>query len=193
MGFFPDTRSSNPGSSRALENFKIAHIGSLYGSRNLDNFFKALDEIYLDDSSTRGFVKIVNKGGLYLDQKEKYLQRVDFIHEDLTNRVDGLKLAKGVDSLLLVQHTDKRSYQTIPYKLYDYLNLGRPIIAITSNLELEELLRSYGAYIADSRSISSIKSTLLAVFNDVKKNRLIHPEPTSKLDIREQFNKIFSK
>ncbi len=74
----------------------------------------------------------------------EYLAREDYREFPLGGREQGLKQAALADFLLLVQHSDSRSEETIPYKTYDYLNLGMPVVGIINNPELRTLLGETG-------------------------------------------------
>ena len=63
--------------------------------------------------------------------------------------------------MLLIQNTDNRSSSTIPFKTYDYLQLGMPIFAmINSNDELKNILQSNGHIVADINNINDISDKL---------------------------------
>lgn len=120
--------------------FEFLHLGTLYGSRNLDNIFKALDELYEDNDIVKGEIKILNLGSVYCETKDQYLRRDDFEIIEETGRINALKRANLANCLIIIQHNDNRSIETIPYKTYDYLNLQKPLLAIINNDEIVNLL-----------------------------------------------------
>jgi hypothetical protein len=63
-------------------------------------------------------------------------------------RKQALEFAGSLDGLLLIQHNDSRSDETVPFKIYDYLNSMRPIFALIRNPELEHLLEQDGCFVA---------------------------------------------
>jgi len=139
---------------------QILHLGTLYGSRNLDKLFSALDSLYRKNVVQLGMVQITNLGSVYTHNAEEYKKRADFNYLPERRRLDALKIAKNADYLLLVQHDDSRSAETIPYKLYDYLNLDIPIILLIKNQEIKELCHQYSKLIADCGNEAEIASAL---------------------------------
>jgi hypothetical protein len=140
---------------------KIVHLGSLYGNRNLDNFFEALDRLYKKKVFYQGEIEIINIGTSSCENSEEYLKRLDFKLISTRDRRGALEMAVDSDYLLLLQHTDSRSVETIPYKLYDYLNLNLPIVGLINNSEIGQILSSTGMpLIADVNDVNSIESLL---------------------------------
>jgi hypothetical protein len=137
------------------DQIQIVHLGSIYDNRNLDNWFLALDGLYEKKVLLPGEVQILNIGMSQCSNSENYLKRADYKLIDAQPRKIALEIASSADFLFLLQHTDSRSYETIPYKLYDYLNLGIPIIALINNSEISEIL-------------TNCRDSLMADVNDVK-------------------------
>lgn len=157
---------------------ELLHLGTLYGARNLDFLFKAIDE--LDDLRVK--FKVINVGAVYCENFSYYQSRNDFTSVDTMTRKDALLRASEASCLLLVQHADSRSEETIPYKTYDYLNLGIPIIGLLNNEELASLLVERGHMVASSLSIESIKSSLLSLTEQLNINNR-----DNSLNIKKQF------
>lgn len=141
------------------DQIKIVHLGSIYDNRNLDNLFLALDGLYEEKILIPGEIQILNIGVSKCVNSAYYLKRVDYKLVDPQPRRIALEIAASVDYLLLLQHTDSRSCETIPYKFYDYLNLRIPIIALINNLEINEILANHGgSLIADVNDVESIQN-----------------------------------
>ena len=66
---------------------------------------------------------------------------------------------------LLIQHADSRSETTIPYKTYDYINIGNPILALTNNDELSHLLSENNHIVVDVNNVILIKNTIIKILN----------------------------
>ena len=67
---------------------------------------------------------------------------------------------------------------TIPYKTYDYLNLGRTVLGLTNSRELNEILVSTGHLAAPVDDINAIVANLLSFtrnYQDI--NQKQHPSP----------------
>jgi hypothetical protein len=173
------------------EQITFLHLGTLYAGRNLDFFFEALDQLRSSGGATADLVKIVNQGELAVENPEIYRSRDDFTERSITDRPTALQVAAQADFLLLVQHTDSRSEETIPYKTYDYLNLGVPIFALTNNLELNELVTQSGGFVASSKSVLEIKKALIAALK-FKESDSKQKTTRVAIDISKQFRSIFS-
>lgn len=156
-----DSRQSRSISTAVCQ---LSHIGTLYGSRNLDLLFQALDNAIMKEEIPTGAVRVANLGANYA--LENYTSRADFYEKPVSRRLDALSEASLSDFLLLIQHTDSRSDETIPYKFYDYLNLNLPIVALVRNRDLAVLIQKHGGYTADPRNVSDIQIALVEAFND---------------------------
>jgi hypothetical protein len=179
------TKSPDP----AIE---FLHLGTLYGNRNLNALFEAVDEFNLQNKAFLTRLKIVNLGSMYGDFVGNYQLRPDFHQLKELPRIDALKRAHLANFLLLVQHSDLRSEETIPFKFYDYLNLGSPIFALHNNSELANLVRNSGGFAAHLDSKSEIISALaeaIASFENSRNNVL----GVTQLEINaaDSFDKLF--
>lgn len=133
----PDRLLGNPARLRRRNKpLEILHLGTLYGTRTLAPLFTAIDKGLAEGVISPGDFSVVNLGSDYSASSA----RTDYIELSPLARQDALNRASQSDVLLLVQHTDDRSLETIPFKFYDYLNLSRPILVIGRNREIEDLL-----------------------------------------------------
>jgi len=171
---------------------EILHLGTLYGSRNLDNFFIALDELYLKGNIKHGAIKVVNLGSVYTDNFSNYLMRKDFNYLPERQRIDALKIATSAAFLLLVQHDDERSSETIPYKLYDYMNLNIPIILLSKNPEIRDLCPNFSTLFADCGDVNEIKLAIIAAVDLYNTNRyeILRFDKKHHLNINKQVSRI---
>lgn len=177
-----------PGERGSSEVFEFLHLGTLYGSRNLDLFFDALDALHEEGFELARAVRVVNLGAVYCETAPRYLARPDFQSLNALDRVDALRRARQASCLILVQHADERSRETIPYKTYDYLNLGLPVFGLLNNDELRVLIESCGGHAAQADDLEAIKCTLrecLTVFG-----RGWESVEASRFDISTQFMQV---
>lgn len=162
----------NKAEAKRASSIVIGHIGTLYGSRNLDNFFLALDSLREKGGKHVGKVEVRNIGATLVENRETYLSRPDFISIEGNSRLGALALGRECDLLLVVQHSDSRSHETIPFKTYDCLQLGKPIFALSANSELDGLVSLSSGWTADPSSVPEIEAELskaiVALANDVK-------------------------
>jgi hypothetical protein len=168
----------------------FAHLGHLYGSRNLDLVFRVVDQLVAEGEISAGQLKIWNLGPAYVQNHSDYLGREDYRQFPLSGREDGLKLAALADFLLLVQHSDSRSQETIPYKTYDYLNLGMPVIGIVDNPELRSLLGERGI-IGSCTNLEETKFAIKRAFEIHRSGETTNKNTKSPLLLTEQVAKIF--
>lgn len=155
-----------------LELLKIIHLGTIYATRNYKNLISALQEIKIIQPDLS--IHVLNLGIVSIDNLDTFQNNdFEFIIKTRLPRIEGLKLASEFDLLLLIQHTDKRSQLTIPYKTWDYLNLKIPILALTNNPELDRILQNHGHIVAkndDIRSIELALKNILENYSQIRKN-----------------------
>jgi hypothetical protein len=181
-------RDTLPSTRNVIE---FLHVGTLYGSRNLDLFFLAIDDLLNRDCIEAGEYIVTNLGGLHLENRNTYLSRQDFHLVSNIQREDALLRANSADILLLVQHQDSRSLETIPFKTYDYFNLQKPILGILNNPELEALVQKHQGIVSNANSMESISA---GIQESIKRT---HAPSTSKgiqtLSAVEQWSKLSSE
>lgn len=185
--FLPQAANSG---QRSGEIFEFLHLGTLYGTRNLDLFFKALDALRVEGFALAEAVRVVNLGAVYCETAQEYLARPDFQLLDALERVEALTRAQRASCLLLVQHTDERSRETIPYKTYDYLNLRLPVFGLLNNDELRDLIVSCGGFAAQAGDIDSMKSILKACLCALSNVQAGVTVPAQGFDISRQFLQV---
>ena len=125
----------------------IAHFGNLNGSRNIDPLTRAVQ------ACRPSGVEIHLYGYLSGHVRDSI---ADCGHPELFRafgkvpRTVALARMQEADVLLLVQHAGAVSSETIPSKVHEYLQTGKPILAYTyENAELDGLLRRYGHFPAN--------------------------------------------
>ena len=171
---------------------EFLHIGTLYGGRNLDLFFKALDELIFENFIDSKNIKVRNVGDIYLQNKNEYIKKEYFESKISMKRVNALRMANNTTFLLLVQHTDDRSKETIPYKFYDYMNLGKPIFGLLNNSELNNMINDYGGITSKSYDLISIKLALKKSIKLFNESKFSESNLDNKFDIKAQLIKAIS-
>ncbi len=193
VGIYPGSRKfvSNCSVSHRGEDdpIEFLHLGTLYGSRNLDTFFEVLDALKKEGFLPAMRVKVVNLGAVYCAFSEKYKARDDFDQLDALERKDALERAQKASCLLLVQHVDDRSRETIPYKAYDYLNLGLPVFGILNNDELANLIQEYGGVTGRAGNVESLKTALQYSLTALSSGEF--SVQRRSFDIVEQLSRVF--
>ncbi len=171
------------------EFIEFLHLGTLYGARNLDLFLKALDELIAEKFIDSRNIKVRNVGDIYLDNKKEYAQKEYFESISSIKRINALKIASNTNFLLLVQHSDNRSLETIPYKFYDYMNLGKPIFGLLNNQELNNMINDYGGITSKSYDLISIKLALKQSIQLFNESKLSESNLRNRFNIKSQLKK----
>lgn len=131
----------------------ISHFGTLAGSRNLDLLIQSLQvsdvksgvEIHLYGHLDSGVKTAIDESGLA--SLFKVFGKVP--------REEALRRMADADVLLLMQNKDDVSIQTIPSKVYEYMQTGKLILSFSyKNTELDELLHRHGHFSADLRDMA---------------------------------------
>ena len=162
-GFDPDDCPSQPPSIPALP-FRLTYAGMFYGGRrNIEGLLSALQTL-----KQRGVVNADNFRFDVVGLPEPYV--TDNVAKygvgDLVHMVgylpakETLSYLAGSHATLVITYSDEASRGNMPTKVYEYLGLGRPILALTpEDYELAAFVRSYntGSVIhpADSQRIAA--------------------------------------
>lgn len=165
----------------------FTHLGTLYGTRNLDIMLEALDFLIIERYPNAEKVRIRNRGGFYLENAPEYVARPYFQFLDPLGRMDAITSILDSDYLLLVQHADSRSLETIPFKTYDYVNLQIPIFGIVNNPELETFLLARGSVVCSPLDLQSAVEALKNAIDSAGTNRV----KFSSLHTRDQMKLLF--
>ncbi|MCT7581814.1 hypothetical protein [Aliarcobacter butzleri] len=182
------TSSDKNKSEENLQKLRLIHLGTLYSTRNMNTLIQAIDELIEEGKIKENQIEVLNLGEIYGEIKEHHLSRNYIKQESIKPREEAINIASSFDISLLVQHTDSRSEATIPYKTYDYINIGNPILALTNSDELSGLLRENGHISVDVNDVNIIKETLVNLisnYQNIKKE--INP---LAIDIIKQTKKI---
>ncbi|NJD36777.1 MAG: glycosyltransferase family 4 protein [Geobacter sp.] len=153
--------------------FRIAHFGSLGGSRNLKVFLEALQQLLAERPEMAAFIRLDLYGSCdpLSRQAINAFPLPDIIHDyGRVPRSESLVAMKRCDLLLLVQNTEKFSSETIPSKTYEYLHTGRPILGLVyHNPELEQMLMSLGHTAVAADSTPAVKQAIFALCSNWNK------------------------
>ncbi|WP_163322466.1 glycosyltransferase [Draconibacterium mangrovi] len=159
------------------DKFSISHFGSFNKDRNPDALWIALNEMLIeipelkeslsiqligqtDDSITHS----IKKAGL-----DKFLTNIDFLPHN-----KGVVLLKKSQVLLLPINNAPNALGIIPGKMYEYIALNRPILAIgpTESDSAQIISETNSGICNNFEDVEGIKSTLQLYFNHFKKGTL---------------------
>ncbi len=144
--------------------FSIAHFGSLPTSRNPEVLWRTLGKLVKQNSDFAKSLCIklygtVDQGVLTSIEKEELTSYVQ-LHSTVPH-AQSLQLQGKAQQLLLVVNNSGNTAGTLTGKIFEYLNSGRPILAIgPSGGNLEKLIRqtdsgTFTGY-SDDRSLEKI-------------------------------------
>jgi glycosyltransferase involved in cell wall biosynthesis len=158
------------------DQFRIAHFGSLGGSRNLGRFLSALEVLFRDRPSLAGEFRLAlygNNSKAVRRELEKFPYPASLQIYGKVKRPTAVESMQTSDVLLLIQNTDDVSFETIPSKVYEYLHTGRPILALVyRNPELQAMLEALGHLVVQADDAAGIREALEAYITRWRENRL---------------------
>ena len=140
-GVDPPTLDLQP--YRRGEHFVIAHFGSLARTRNLVRVVAAVERVLRSEPALRGVLQVHTYGGPLDALSAQAIAasgvREAFVHvgrletdpaSGATGRDQITQRMRNADVLLLLHGTDPICAEYIPSKLYEYLWMQRPILAL---------------------------------------------------------------
>ena len=151
-GVDPPTLDLQP--YRRGEHFVIAHFGSLARTRNLVRVVAAVERVLRSEPALRGVLQVHTYGGPLDALSAQAIAasgvREAFVHfgrleadeqSVIPGRQQVLQRMHNSDVLLLLHGTDPICAEYIPSKLYEYLWMQRPILALVhENAQMAEML-----------------------------------------------------
>lgn len=151
-----------PGPRKVNSNGKLRmiHLGSLYATRNFRSIIAAIDSLIESGRLTASGVELINLGHVAKEISDEILLKPYVKILPPVVREEALRIAADCDVTLLIQNSDERSKVTIPYKTYDYLNLGNGLLALLNSDELTELLARCGHIAAPLSDVDAIARSL---------------------------------
>jgi len=157
-GFDAASDTKSPPSTGPIE---IMHAGEIYGSRSLLTLLRAVDRLSTRHPARP--IQVINYGALpgaeWRRIREAGLEQ--FIEERPRIPFAALFAVLSRAHVLLAVVSDHMTYST-PYKIYDYMAAGRPILALAPrDAALYELLEDSGAgHCVESGDIDGIEQAL---------------------------------
>jgi len=144
--------------------FTIRHVGLLSAHRNPRAFLCGLERLIerRPDLVNHLRVEFIGPIGADVDDIDAYtrhtLPQEVIAFRGRVPRQEACDLIAGADLLLLIQHDTELGDWTIPGKVFDYFETGRPVMAIARSGELCSLLHATGHYAfphADTEGIAA--------------------------------------
>jgi hypothetical protein len=155
FGILPGRRSSDSGGT-----LRLVHLGSLYATRTFKSIIAAIDTLIASGLLTSSGIELINLGHVSKEISDEIRQKPYVKILPPIAREDALRYAADCDVTLLIQNSDERSKVTIPYKTYDYLNLGNKVLALLNSDELMEMITRCGHIAVPLSDVDAIASHL---------------------------------
>lgn len=134
----------------SFDRFTILFGGTLYGTISPDFFIRGLARwLETKDPSVRDNVQALFYG-MGCEKAGVLAQELGLDHVVKTSGLiphdEILRKQKGADLLLLIIGHDSKSAGVITSKLYEYMAVNRPILAIMQESEALDIIRDYGRF-----------------------------------------------
>jgi glycosyltransferase involved in cell wall biosynthesis len=181
-GFFEEDFASAEATEKnplAAGYFHFSHFGSIYPN-NYGSFFSALTEVVRESPELKEWLRLNIVGfpceSLLRYTSEGELKDIIKVHGFVPDRADVLKMMRSSDCLLLFWGDPDFSRLAVAGKTYDYLRSGRPILAITHEGGVKELVEEAQAgWVASPENTQAIKQALRAVLRNYPENPASRP------------------
>ena len=173
---------------KGSDKLRLVHLGSLYATRNFRSIIAAIDMLVASSRLSVNDIELINMGHVASEIREEILQKSYVQILPPVGREEALQFAADCDITLLIQNSDQRSKVTIPYKTYDYLNLGTRLLGLLNSDELTDLLVRFGHVAVPLADIDAIAAHLLELLQH--RNEPIRSEVT--IDAVTQANNLLS-
>jgi len=170
-GFDPDDFAGViPSGTNRKERLVITHTGFLYGRRDPRCFLEALELLLANERVDRNKIEVVFVGSVELSYNLPDYFKAHGLDQIVTlvphvPYQKSLEYLSAADMLLLLQPGTETQ---VPSKLFEYIALGKPILAIspregaTSKLVTEECL----GMTAEAESVDAIASVMERLYRD---------------------------
>ncbi|MGQ9819433.1 MAG: glycosyltransferase [Candidatus Kapaibacteriales bacterium] len=160
--------------------FTLTYTGSLYGRRNPESLLLALEKLIQEGKITPNDFKLNFIGRMGSEvtamiDSVSFRSSIEFFgylphHESLA------RLMKSDASLLIIDES-KESDEIVPGKVYEYLGVGRPILAIgpTRGAVAKLLAECQAGLIAHQTQIDEISANFFNIYSSWKADQTFKP------------------
>lgn len=167
----------------------FSHVGSFYGSRNPINLVKALGELILEHPEYKEKVILQFVGSIsdeVISNVNELIKKYNLVNNiKMVGKVpykDAVNILKNSDVNVLITHETGSAY-AIPGKLFDYIAAKRPVLALTNDILVKEIIEEEKlGHICSNTDIPNIK-TALNEFITNPHNLEVQPKTSEKYSI----------
>jgi glycosyltransferase involved in cell wall biosynthesis len=167
---------------------RIVHAGMLTQRRSATPFLDALARLLAAEPALRLEVEFIGPREDENEQSARRLNLGDVVRfRDPLPHADTLRTERTAHILLLVKHADPRYDGLVPGKLYEYIGLRRPVLAMAPPGEARELVTSLRrGEVASPSDPAEIERALRAMVAHHRAGRL---ETAYDLSARPEFDR----
>jgi glycosyltransferase involved in cell wall biosynthesis len=172
------------------DRLRITHAGMLTQNRTAVPFLHGVRK-FLDDRPDAGRSLEIIFAGAREDRNEEAAHRLGLLgtveFRDSIPHDETLQLERGSHILLLIKHVNPDYAGIVPGKLYEYIGLRRPILALVPEGEAAQLVTSLNrGIVAPQQDASAIAGILGRLYNAYRDGTL---DSLFDLSPREQFSR----
>jgi glycosyltransferase involved in cell wall biosynthesis len=166
-----------PSNTRDKSKLVITHVGQLYGSRTFIPLIKAIIEINKKRPNLELKIEVKFIGHISKDiesEAKKIIQKNNTVNINIIGPVShGKALQYIVDSDInvIITHLAGSEY-AIPGKLFEYIGAGNPILAVTNDGLLKDIIIKEQLGWIVNNNIDELKERLLEIIEKWEKGKL---------------------
>lgn len=187
-GFDPAQYRDLPPAAHRADRFEVLHAGALYHGRSVEAFLDAAGRLASSNAVFRRQFRLTLVGSLdggaraEIDRqmaRHALGQQVEYL--GYLNHHSALAKMRTADLLLAIANTTPGAEATVPGKLFEYLAVGRPILAITPpGAEAAAVVRdTRSGWVAPAHDAGGIGLALRAAFHAHQQGRAVEPDASA--------------
>lgn len=157
------------------EKFTLTYTGSMYGRRNPQSLFDALELLIAKRQISREDfnIRLIGRFGSEIYEminRASFKESIEVI--GYLPHSESLARLIQSDALLLIVDESKESPEIVPGKVFEYLGTGRPILAIcpTNGAVANIIKETNSGLVAHQDEVTQIAENFLSLFNIWKSN-----------------------
>jgi glycosyltransferase involved in cell wall biosynthesis len=183
-GFDP-AQFTAPVPAERAQNWTVLHAGALYYGRSLAALLEAVRQLIGADQDFARSFRLTLLGTLdpraQAELAQSGLDQHVHVHGQV-NHASALAAMAAADVLLLVANITPGAEATVPGKLFEYLAVGRPILAIAppNSSTADILVQTGGGWLASAGDPQAIACTLRQAFAE---HRAGQPKHTNAAEV----------
>jgi glycosyltransferase involved in cell wall biosynthesis len=162
--------------------FEVVHTGALYYGRSIASFLAAAASLVEQDADFAAAFRLTLVGTLDATARAELGRSRVGDHTQLVGQIDHAATVarlRRAALLLLVANTTPGAEATVPGKLFEYLAVGRPILAVApmASSTADVLARTGGGYLAAGDDVAGIVRALRQAFAAHRTHAPCRPDP----------------